>query len=94
MPTTGVTVIVAVRGGILLTVTLTVPLATILPDHVRLAGFVLLVTVLLFPSVNFQFETVTPEGVTVHVAVPPRTTEDEQVSRATLPLTGVTGIGS
>ena len=73
-------------------VTVTVPLATIVPDHVRLAGLVVRVTVLLLPSVNFQSETVTPDdGVTVQVAVPPRVSDDVQVSFVTVPPPVSTG---
>jgi hypothetical protein len=67
---------------LLVTVTLTVPPVTITPDHVLLV--LVLVTVLLLPSVNFQLENVLPLGpVAVHVAVPPRVTEDVQVNFAT-----------
>jgi len=66
-------------NGVESAVTLTVPPVTIVPDQVRLPVFVERVTVLLFASVNFQPETVVPEGVTVHVAVPPRATEDVQL---------------
>lgn len=65
-------------------VALTVPPVTIVPDQVRLPVFVERVTVLLLLSVNFQPDTVTLVGVTVHVAVPPRATEDVQLSLVTL----------
>jgi hypothetical protein len=65
------------------TVTLTVPLVTIAPDHLLLVplpltgGFPLL-------SANFQFENVLPAGPeAVHVAVPPRATEEVQLRLAT-----------
>src|SRR6266849_9850559 len=73
-------------------VTLTVPPVTNVPDQVRLLSFAEdRVTVLLWLSVNFQPETVAPVGVTVHVAVPPRATDDVQLSLGT--VAGAPGAG-
>jgi hypothetical protein len=84
------TVTIALNGvGVppdVVAVTLTVPLVTIVPDHVRLFGVVVRVTTVLLLSVNFQFATVTPDdGVTVHVAVLPLKSDEGQVSFATPP---------
>lgn len=66
------------------TVTETVPLVTIVPDH-ELAVLVL-VTVLLLESVNFQPEKVAPVGalLTLQVTLPARVTDAGQLSVMTL----------
>src|SRR5579863_9968420 len=65
------------------TVAFTVPLVTTTPDHVRLPTFCVRVTVLPPLSLNCHAVTVTPEGVTVQVAVPPRVTDAVQPSAGT-----------
>lgn len=59
------------------------PPVTNTPDHVLLV--LVLVTLLLLASVNFQLEKVLPVGpVAVHVVVPPRVTDEgEQLNFAT-----------
>jgi hypothetical protein len=70
---------------LLVTVTLTVPLVTITPDHVLLV--LVLVTVLLLASVNFQLENVLPLAPdAVQLTEPPRVTEEVQVKLATVTL--------
>ena len=66
------------------TVTKTVPLVTIVPDHELFV--LLLVTVLLLESVNFQPEKVAPVGalLTLQVMLPARVTDDGQFSFITL----------
>ena len=63
------------------TITLTVPVVTIVPDHVLEVW--LLVTVLLLESVNFQLEYVAPDGalLMLQVTLLPRVT-DSMVSLA------------
>src|SRR5208337_4625694 len=63
-------------------VTVTMPLVTIIPDHVELV--LLEVTWLPFPSVNFQPETLSPDGpLMVQVVDWPLTRGEVQLSFAT-----------
>jgi hypothetical protein len=81
----GLTVMLFVSGvAIPETVTLTVPLVTITPDHVRLAVFVLRWTELLLLSVNVQLDTLILDGLTAQLTDPPRVTEEGvQAKKAT-----------
>lgn len=92
-PLRAVTVMVAEGVDVLLplaTLTLTVPLVTTTPDHEL--DVPLPLTVLLFESLNCQFEKVAPDGglFTVQVALLPRVTDEgEHVRLMTLvPATG------
>ena len=66
--------------------TLTVPPVTITPDQVRLPVFAVRDTVVPLASLNCQPETEMPDdGVTVHVALAPRVTDELQLSCAAVP---------
>src|SRR5437868_760074 len=67
------------------TVTVTVPLVTTVPDHVRLVVLEVLDTVLLFVSLKVQLDAAVDEGDTVQVAEPPRVTEPVHEREAVVP---------
>ena len=75
----------ALRVRLWFAVTETVPVTTTAPDHDRVVVLVERTTVFV-PSANFQLDTDTVEGVTVHVTEEPRVMVEGQLRVATFML--------